>query len=389
MRKLFVSLVVLFFIALGFVHYILPGQFEKTLNKVVPHDPYVVSDEARALHETLIVADLHEDSLLWKRDLSKRADRGHVDFPRLQEGNVTLQVFTAVTKVPEGQNYEKNNMDGGDKIDLAARMQLWPLRTWNSIYERAVYQAEKLEGYAERNPDQVAFVKSKADLSDVLARRDAGENVVAAIYGVEGAQPFEGDIAKLDSLYDMGLRVIGLTHFFDNELGGSLHGESGEGLTEFGRQVIMRANEKDMIIDVAHASPQMVRDVLELSTRPVILSHGGMKGTCDTARNLDDELMVEFAAKGGIIGIGYWDGAVCDFTPAGVVKSIRYAVDLMGVDHVALGSDYDGATTVMFDTSELVVLTDEMLKAGFSEDEIRKIMGENVLAFFEEQLPAE
>ena len=97
--------------------------------------------------------------------------------------------------------------------------------------------------------------------------------------------------------------VITLTHFFDNELGGSLHGVSDRGLTDFGRDVVRRADEKAMIIDVAHASPSMVTDVLALSKRPVILSHGGVKGVCDTARNLDDDLMKQIAAHGGLVGI--------------------------------------------------------------------------------------
>ena len=142
-----------------------------------------------------------------------------------------------------------------------------------------------------------------------------------------------------------------------------------------------RANELGMIIDIAHSSPAMVADVLGLSTSPVILSHGGLNGVCDSPRNLPDELMKQLAAAGGLIGIGYWDGAVCDSSPAGIVKSIRYAIDLLGEDHVALGSDYDGAVTVAFDTSELAILTETMLRSGFSENEIRKVMGDNVKHF--------
>ena len=162
---------------------------------------------------------------------------------------------------------------------------------------------------------------------------------------------------------------------------------SGEGLNEFGKAVVSRANELRLIIDVAHASPRMVMDVLEQSNMPVVLSHGGVKGTCDSARNLDDALMLEIANKGGLIGIGYWDGAVCDVTPQGIVKAIRYAIDLLGISHVALGSDYDGATAVMFDVSELAVLTEAMLQAGFTEDEIRLVMGENINRFLLENLP--
>ena len=131
----------------------------------------------------------------------------------------------------------------------------------------------------------------------------------------------------------------------------------------------------------------MVNDVLDISDAPVILSHGGVKGLCDMSRNLEDTLMQRIAASGGLVGIGYWDGAVCDITPAGVVRSIRYAIDLLGIEHVALGSDYDGTTEVLFDTSELAILTQTMLDEGFTEAEIRAVMGENARRFFLEHLP--
>jgi microsomal dipeptidase-like Zn-dependent dipeptidase len=131
----------------------------------------------------------------------------------------------------------------------------------------------------------------------------------------------------------------------------------------------------------------MVEEVLELSTRPVILSHGGLKGNCNSARNLDDELLRRIAAAGGIIGIGFWDAAVCDPSPQGVVTAIRYAIDVLGVEHIALGSDYDGTVAVMFDTSELAILTQTMLQSGFSETEIRAVMGDNVKRFLLDNLP--
>ena len=333
----------------------------------------------------MFVADLHSDSLLWKRDLADESDIGQMDVPRLQRGNVALQVFSATTKSPAGQNYERNAADS-DRITLLAVASLWPPRTWFSIYERAAYQLEKLHDLAATS--DLTVVTSQQDLRQLIMRRDNGEAVIGGIYLIEGAHPLEGDIDNLDRLFDKGLRIAGLTHFFDNELGGSLHGMSGEGLSDFGRAVVQRANELGVIIDVAHASPAMVAEVLELSTAPTLLSHGGLEGICDSPRNLPDDLMQQFAAKGGVIGIGYWDGAVCDPSPESIVASIRYAIDLLGVDHVALGSDYDGSVTVTFDTSELVVLTEAMLRAGFTEDEIRKVMGENVRRFLLENLPA-
>jgi microsomal dipeptidase-like Zn-dependent dipeptidase len=281
-------------------------------------------------------------------------------------------------------NYESNE-SSSDRITLLAVVSFWPVKTWSSIYERAVFQLEKLHELDRQS--ELTVVTSKQGMRTFVAQRENGDPVIAGIYLIEGAHPLEGEIENLNLLFDQGLRIMGLTHFFDNELGGSLHGISGEGLNEFGRSVISRANELGLIIDIAHASPQMVEDVLELSSSPVVLSHGGVKGACDTARNLDDSLMQKVAGKGGLIGIGFWDAAVCDVTPQGIVKAIRYAIDLLGIEHVALGSDYDGGTAVMFDTSELAVLTDAMLQANFTENEIRMVMGENVKRFLLENLP--
>jgi microsomal dipeptidase-like Zn-dependent dipeptidase len=307
-----------------------------------------------------------------------------MDLPRLRKGNVALQVFSATTKSPAGQNYERNESQS-DRITLLAVASFWPLRTWGSLYERAAFQLEKLKALTASS--ELELITDRRGMQAFLERRARGEAVIGALYLIEGAHPLEGDTANLDRLFEQGLRIVGLTHFFDNALGGSLHGVSGEGLSAFGESVVRRANALGMILDVAHASPTMVADVLALSDAPVILSHGGVKGTCDTARNLPDALMRQIADEGGLVGIGFWDAAVCDTTPAGIVRAIRYAIDLLGAEHVALGSDYDGATTVRFDVGELAVLTDAMLGAGFSEEEIRLVMGENVRRFLLGNLP--
>ena len=384
MKRLLAVTAIVLLGGLSYLEWVLPGQSEASINVNLPHAPYAISDRARQLHDSLFIADLHSDSLLWKRDLRKRSDVGHMDLPRLREGNVALQVFSATTKSPEGQNYDRNEADS-DRITLLAIASLWPVRTWVSIFERAAYQLEKLHALAADS--ELVMIQSRRDMADFVAARENGAPTIAGIYLIEGAHPLEGDIEKLDILFQEGLRIVGLTHFFDNELGGSLHGISAAGLTDFGRAVVWRADELGIIIDIAHASPAMVAEVLALTERPVILSHGGIKGHCDTARNLDDALMRQVADNGGLIGIGYWDAAVCDVTPKGVVAAIRYAIDLLGAEHVALGSDYDGATAVAFDTSELAVLTHEMLMAGFTEEEIRLVMGENVKRFLLRYLP--
>ena len=142
-----------------------------------------------------------------------------------------------------------------------------------------------------------------------------------------------------------------------------------------------------MIIDLAHASPKTIDDVLAMATRPIVVSHTGVKGTCNNNRNLSDDQIRAVAAKAGLIGIGYWDTATCGTDVAAIVRAMRYVSDRVGAEHVALGSDFDGAVTTPFDTSGVVEVTDAMLSAGFSEAEIRAIMGENVMRFLAANLP--
>lgn len=357
-----------------------PTIVEKGANKVAEHAPYPVSQKAAQLHKSMIVGDLHADSLLWKRDLLQRGTRGQVDVPRLIEGGVTVQVFTAVTKSPAGLNYEENSAEAFDNITLLAFGQLWPIRTWTSIFERAVYQAEKLHGFAAASDGQLRIIKTRADLDAVLAAKANGEAVVGGILGIEGGHPLEGKIENIQRLVDAGHRVFGLQHFFDNALGGSLHGKGNHGLTEFGRAVVADLAARPVVIDVAHSSPQVVRDVLAMTDIPLIVSHGGVHAHCAVKRNFPDDLMKSIAAKGGIIGMGYWAEVACgDITPDGIAKMIITAIATVGEDHVSLGSDYDGSVATAFDTSELPALTDALLRAGVGEAQIAKVMGGNML----------
>ncbi|WP_066705649.1 dipeptidase [Celeribacter ethanolicus] len=364
-----------------------PGIVEKGQNGYVAHAPYPISPEAQALHDRLVIGDLHADSLLWNRNLLERSDRGHVDFPRLREGNVAVQVFTAVTKSPAGQNYEENSAEARDNITLLSIVELWPVKSWSDLTERGLYMAKRMQRYEDKAPDQVRILRTKADLDAVLAARAAGQPLTGALLGSEGGHILEGDLANLDRLYAAGYRLMGLTHFFDNALGGSLHGEDNSGLTDFGRAVVEAMVDKHMVIDLAHASPRMAREVIAMTDQPLILSHTGIHSHCEVKRNFEDDLMREIAATGGVIGIGYWEDVTCDASPAGVAKTIKAAIDLVGADHVALGSDYDGSVTVEFDTSELAALTQALMDEGLSETEIAGVMGGNMVRMLGEVLP--
>lgn len=365
---------------------VLPGYMENRFNRVLDHEAYVISSQARTLHSSLLVADLHADSLLWHRDLLERGSRGHADVPRLIEGGVIVQVFATVTKVPPALNYDENTGDS-DQITPLAILQRWPLRSWGSLFERARYQARRLLDAVGRSDGALVFLRTRADLESVLEARSKGRAVVGGLMATEGSHPLESSIGNISKLYDEGFRMMGLHHFFDNELGGSLHGVSKAGLSDFGREAILEMNRLGLMIDVAHSSETVVAEALDISSTPLVVSHTGVLGACDSARNLPDDLMRRIAAGGGLIGIGYWDGAVCDATPAGVARSIAYAVNLLGPESVALGSDYDGATSVYFDTSELAALTQALLHEGLGEEDIRAVMGGNQIRFFQKYLP--
>lgn len=358
------------------------------MNAVINRPPYVASEKARALHQKLFIADLHADSLLWKRNLLERGARGHVDIPRLIEGNVALQAFTVVTKTPRGMNIESNDADT-DNITLLAIASRWPVATWSSLKERALYQAGKLRETAAASGGKLTLIETARDLSNYLERRKREPHITAGFLGIEGAHALDGGLTNLDALFDAGFRMMSPTHFFDNEIGGSSSGAKKTGLTDAGRDLIKRMEAKGMIVDLAHASAQTIEDVLAVSTRPVLVSHTGVKATCDNNRNISDEQIKKIARIGGIIGIGYWPTATCGANAQAIARAIKHVAHLVGAEHVALGSDFDGAVTAPFDTTGLIEITDALLAEGLTEDETSLIMGGNVLRLLSENLPQE
>lgn len=385
MRKLFWALGGMVVAGLLAFFFVVPTVVDHSLNGIALKPPYGAGERVRALHDRLFIADLHDDALLWSRGLLDRHDYGHADLPRLQEGRVGLQVFATVTKSPRGLNFERNPSDS-DTITALVMAQRWPPRTWHSLLERALYQSERLHRAAAESGGRLLVVRSAADLRQALAQTPPAGRVLALL-ATEGLHPLEARLENVDRLYDAGFRMAGLTHFFDNEVGGSAHGMEKGGLTPFGKQVVRRLEERKIIVDLAHASPRVIDDVLAQATRPVVVSHTGVQGTCPGPRNLSDAHIRRIAATGGVIGIGYFHGAVCGLDVAAIVRAIRHTVRLAGVRHVALGSDFDGATRTAFDATGLALLTQGLLDAGFSEAEVADIMGGNVRRLLLELLP--
>lgn len=358
---------------------------DRLINRVRIDPPYSASPSAEALHRTLLVVDLHADTLLWERDLLARSSHGHVDLPRLKEGQVGLQVFGVVTQFPLFIKLDGNS-ESPDVIKTLTKSQDWPKETHSSRMARALYQARKLHNSVKASNGELELITSRDELASLISKRNQGKNVVGAMLSLEGAHALEGKLENFDHLFEAGFRILGLAHFFDNKVTGSAHGKKKGGLTPLGRKVVSSAQEKGMIIDLAHASPQAIDEILAMTEKPVIVSHGGVRGTCDTVRNLPDHHLKGIAESGGVIGIGLFKYAVCGKKMEDTVKAMRYVADLVGVEHVALGSDFDGSTTVV-DASGLVLLTEAMVQAEFSEEEIKAILGGNMLRLLEQMLP--
>ena len=361
---------------------------DRMINRVRIEPPYSPTPEAAAVHQQLFVIDLHADPLLWNRDLLKKASYGHVDLARLQEGNVAVQVFGLVTGVPFPPKKE-NNPDRRDVIGLLACLQDWPEATHNSRLHRALHQTDKLKERVQASHGAFKLILNQRDLEELVAARARGERIIGAMLGLEGVHALEGDPANVERLFKAGVRMLGLLHHFDNAMAGSAHGVNKYGLTDKGRELIQLALARDMIIDLAHASPQTIDDLLTMVDRPVVFSHGGVRGTCDNARNLSDHHIRGIADTGGVIGIGLYPWATCGKTLKDTVRAMRYVADLVGIEHVAMGSDFDGAVTTVVDSSGLVMFTEALLQEGFSEAAIAAIMGGNALRVFRHTLPAE
>jgi len=363
----------------------LARNLEGLLNRVEPAALPEVSERAALLHRASTVVDLHADSLLFGRDLARRSSLGHLDLPRLREGGVALQLFGVVTRVPFGVNIDRNE----DRFDLVTPLAClrWLPECTASPFERLERQAARLADLVARDGDLV-WIRTREDLTRLLERRRAGDrNAVGVMLTVEGAHALEGDPANLERAFALGVRAIGLTHFFDDAYAGSAHGADQGGLSELGRRTVARMEELGIALDLAHLSPAAIDDALALATKPVIVSHGGARGTCDNARTLTDDQLRAIAAGGGVVGIGYWETAVCGTSPRDVARAIRYVADLVGDEHVALGSDYDGATTVGFDVSALPALTQALLDQGFSSPAVTRILGGNALRVLIQTLP--
>jgi membrane dipeptidase len=333
-------------------------------------------DEVEVVRGPVAAADAHADSLMWNRDLTVASTRGHVDFPRLAEAGVTLQCFTIVTR----------GLPIVDGFSLFARRQGWPPHARRSEWPRCTWQIDRLADFCRCSNGRASIAGTGAQLEKNLA-----EGRLSAVLGVEGGHALEGQPDRVATLVERGVRFMSLTHLSNNELGGTstpLHGN--RPLTPLGRQVLDAMAEAGMILDLAHASPSMLPILLDFPGR-LFCSHAGIFGANAMWRNLTDEVLAKIAARGGVVGVIFAPQFLGGKSLGQLALHVRHALDVMGEDGVAFGSDFDGMIPLpqgMRDVRDLPMVTHALLEAGLPARVVEKVAGANLRRFFLETLGA-
>lgn len=320
------------------------------------------SDRASALHRSSLIVDTHCDTILpvarGERRLGERSDRGHLDFPRLREGGVGAQFFALYIE-PE---YKPDR-------GLARALELLDL-LWREV---------------EACPEQAAMAGSVADI-----RRIHASGRVAVVPAIEGGEAIGNHLANLRMLYRLGVRSLGLVWNQRNLIADGV-GErrTGGGLTNFGVAVVEEMGRLGMLVDASHLSDPGFWQLTEVARVPFVASHSNARARCDHPRNLADEQIVALARAGGVMGL--------NFAPAFVAKEgaslerlvdhLDHVVNLVGPDHVGLGSDYDGISSTpdgLPDATSFPRITEELVRRGYGDDDIRKFLGANHLRVLEQ-----
>lgn len=378
------------------------------LNFLLLVSVFVMAQSARKIHFKAILVDTHNDvlsgSVLEGKDISHRLNSGQSDLDRWKEGGVDVQFFSVWT---------------GEKP-----------RNKEGFFKDANQEIDSLEFIILRNPDRMMPGYTFHDVKKGIRQKK-----LVALIGVEGGHMIEGDLNKLDSLYKRGMRYMTLTWNNSNSWATSAMDETEhadslphKGLTEFGKQVIKRMNELGVIVDLSHTGEQTFYDAIAATTKPVLLSHSSVWNICPVFRNVKDDQIKAVAKNGGVICINFYSGFLdsnfakkmdelegtrgkqikdslkqyydaakmneiwrqyfsAELEPyrptiSELVDHIDYIVKLVGDDYVGIGSDFDGVSSVpvgLDDVTKYPLITEELIKRGYSKKSIKKILGGNVL----------
>ena len=368
-----------------------------------------VSEKSKRLQSSSIVVDTHDDTtqrlLDPQFDLAVRHSDGNIDIPRMREGGLTAIFFSI---------WIPGKIMGPEAV------------------QKALKQIDAVRETVRRHPKELLLATTAEDV-----RSAKEQNKIGALLGVEGGHMMGDDLAVLRTFAALGVRYMTLTHMENNEWADSSTAKpEHNGLTDFGKEVVREMNRLGIIVDISHVSDKTFYDVLATTRAPVFASHSSCRALCSAARNMTDEMIHDLAKNGGVIQINYHvgflsqefrdyeaahpdaekeineevkkrcgdnefcksvsgDQVVRDLMEAGklpkvdwnlIVEHIDHAVKIAGADHVGLGSDFDGAVMPMGmqDVTHIPQITDALLKKGYSESDIRKILGENTLRVLSE-----
>src|SRR5712691_8161009 len=363
-----------------------------------------ISERARKLHFSSIVVDTHDDTtqrlLDGKFDLGTRSATGSIDIPRMREGNLSAIFFSI---------WIPSKVTGPEAV------------------KRAIDQIDAAREQVRKHPTEIVLATTAAEI-----REAHKQGKIAALMGVEGGHMINADLGVLRSYAALGVRYMTLTHSGNDEWADSSTDKAvHNGLTEFGKDVVREMNRLGVMVDISHVSDKTFYDALEVSKAPLIASHSSCRAICDAPRNMTDQMMKDLAAKGGVVQINYHVGFLSqefrnaekadpeinkaisakvmercgdnegcqliegdcitreyvaqgklprvDYTK--IIEHIDHAVKVAGVEHVGLGSDFDGAMMPfgMEDATKLPKITEALLQKGYSEGDVKKILGENTL----------
>jgi len=363
-----------------------------------------ISERARKLHFSSIVVDTHDDTtqrfLDSKFDLGTRSATGSIDIPRMREGNLSAIFFSI---------WMSSKVTGPEAVD------------------RALVQIDAVREQVRKHSNDMVLATTAAEVRE--ARK---EGKIAALMGVEGGHMINANLGVLRSYAALGVRYMTLTHSGNDEWADSSTDKPvHNGLTDFGKNVVREMNRLGVIVDISHVSDKTFYDALEVSKAPLFASHSSCRAICDAPRNMTDQMMKDLAARGGVVQINYHVGFLSqefrdaekadpeinkaisaevtkrcgdnegcqliegdrltrEYVEQGklprvefgkIIEHIDHAVKVAGVDHVGLGSDFDGANMPygMEDATKLPKITEALLQRGYSEGAVRKILGENTL----------
>jgi len=314
---------------------------------------------------------------MWNRDLTRASESGHVDFPRLKEAGVKIQCFTIVTR----------GLPLIDGFSLFAMKQGWPRHARATEWSRCTFQLDRLAAFCRESQGGASIAATATQLEQNLA---AGR--LSAVVGIEGGHALGGQVERVRELYTRGVRFMSLSHLSNNELGGTstpLFGD--KPLTPHGRDVLDAMGEVGMLLDVAHASPSMLPELLAHPKARPFCSHAGLQGAHRHWRNLPDAVCRTIADKGGVVGVIFAPQFLGGRSMEHLARHLEHAVQVMGEDGVAFGSDFDGMIPLpkgMRDVRDLPKLTALLLERGMPVRVVEKVLGENYRRLFNETLRA-